>query len=202
MACHLGTGGSSVAAIKNGISIDTSMGYSPLLGLMMSTRSGDIDPMLTIYLMVAYGFRPDALLDYLNKRSGMLGVSGFSSDIRDIVNRFSKKNQNEQPELAFNMFIHRLKKYIGSYIIVLGGIDILLFTDDIGIGNSLVREKVCKDMEWSGLSFDEELNKNAIPDKISVLNSKDSRVHILSVPNQEEMVIVWEGITLLKEGKA
>ena len=166
VACHLGTGGSSVAAISRGRSVDNSMGYSPLPGLMMSTRCGDIDPMLAIYLMVTYGYRPDYLMDMLNKESGLLGISGFSSDIRDIIHRVSK--EEKQDKLALDMYIHRLKKYIGSYITILGGIDALAFTDDIGLRNPLIREKVCEDMEWCGIELDKRSNRKAVGNTISI----------------------------------
>ena len=195
VACHLGTGGSSVAAIDGGISIDNSMGYSPLPGLMMSTRCGDIDPMLTIYLMVTYGYRPDYLMDMLNKESGLLGISGFSSDIRDIIHRISK--EKEQAGLALDMYIHRLKKYIGSYITILGGIDALAFTDDIGLRNPLIREKVCENMEWCGIELDKRLNRKAVGNTISVLNTRKSKVKIISLPAEEELAICLEGLKLL-----
>ncbi len=194
VACHLGTGGSSVAAVRDGQSIDTSMGYTALPGLMMSTRSGDIDPMLTIYLMTLYGYRPDNLINILNKKSGLLGISGFSSDIRDIIHAISK---NKQAELAFNMYIHALKKYIGSYIVVLEGIDVLIFTDDIGIHNWLVREKACENMEWCGIILDKELNRQAVGDKTSLLSAKNSTVRVLAIPTEEELAICSEGIKLI-----
>ena len=196
VACHLGTGGSSVAAIDGGISLDNSMGYSPLPGLMMSTRCGDIDPMLAIYLMATYGYRPDYLMDMLNKESGLLGISGFSSDIRDIIHRISK--EGEQGKLALDMYIHRLKKYIGSYITILGGIDALVFTDDIGLRNPLIREKVCERMEWCGIGLDKRLNRKAVGNIISVLNTKKSKVKIISLPAEEEFVICLEGLKLLE----
>jgi len=140
-----------------------------------------------------YGYRPDSLIDVLNKKSGLLGISGFSSDIRDIIQEISK---NKQAELAFNMFIHALKKYIGSYVVALEGIDTLIFTDDIGIHNWFVREKVCENMEWCGVKLDKELNKQAVDDKISLLNDKNSKVRILVVPNEEELAICLEGIKL------
>jgi len=196
VACHLGTGGSSVAVIKNGQSIDTSMGYTALPGLMMSTRSGDIDPMLTIYLMTLYGYRPDNLINILNKKSGLLGISGFSSDIRDIIQSISK---DKQAELAFNMYIHSLKKYIGSYIAVSEGIDTLIFTDDIGMHNWLVREKACENMEWCGIILDKKLNKKAVGDKTSLINNNNSTVRILVIPNEEELAICSEGIKLIGE---
>ncbi|MGD0338959.1 MAG: acetate/propionate family kinase [Bacteroidota bacterium] len=196
VACHLGTGGSSVAAIKEGHSIDTSMGYTPLPGLMMSTRSGDVDPMLALYLMATYGYRAEELNDILNRKSGFLGISSFSSDIRDIIKRIDEKSEN-QSELALKMYVHRLKKYIGSYIAALGGIDVLAFTDDIGVNSWQVRERVCRDMEWCGIELDETANRKAAKDKISVLNSKKRQVKILTVPTEEELVICWEGINLI-----
>jgi acetate kinase len=199
VACHLGTGGSSVAAIKNGCSVDTSMGFSPLSGLVMSTRCGDIDPMIIIYMMIFYGYRNDDLLNLLNKKSGLLGVSGFSSDIRDIIAGIPG---GKQAGLAFNMYIQRLKKYIGSYIVAaLGGLDVLIFTDDIGIKSPIVREKVCDDMEWCGITLDKEKNKKYGMEKPGLLNSKKSKVRIIALPTDEEIVIAWEGIKLLREEK-
>jgi acetate kinase len=196
VACHLGTGGSSVAAIRNGHSIDTSMGYTPLPGLVMSTRCGDLDPMLAIYLMAAYGYRSEELIDLFSKKSGLLGISGFSSDITDIITRLSGK-EKEQAVLALNMYIHRLRKYVGSYVIALGGINTLIFTDDVGVRSSEVRAKVCEDMGWCGVELDESLNLQADPHRICLLNSSQSRTRILSIPTNEELVICMEGIKLI-----
>jgi len=201
VACHLGTGGSSVVAIKNGRSVDTSMGYSPLSGLMMSTRCGDIDPMIMTYLMNAYGYRPDELLDILNKKSGILGISGFSSDITDILRRIYGKEDVERASLAFNMYTHRLKKYIGSYIAALGGIDALVFTDDIGIHNWSVREKVCENMKWAGIILDERMNRSISGNKISLISSNKSKVKIVIIPTEEDLAICFEGIKLLRHKK-
>ncbi|MDD5680558.1 MAG: acetate/propionate family kinase [Candidatus Omnitrophica bacterium] len=198
VACHLGTGGSSVAAIKGGHSVDTSMGYSPLSGLMMSTRCGDIDPILMIYLMNIYGYRPDELMDILNKKSGLLGISGFSSDITDIIHKMYKGEGRKRARLAFNMYIHRLKKYIGSYIAVLGGIDALVFTDDIGVHNWMVRKKVCEKMKWAGIIMDNRMNRNISGDKVSCINSAHSKVKIVVIPTEEEFIICLEGIKLLR----
>lgn len=198
IACHLGTGGASIAAIKNGRSIDTSMGYSPLAGLVMSTRCGDIDPMLTIYLMNAYGYRPDDLLDLLTKRSGLLGISGFSSDIRDIEKSIFAKDK-EQAETAFNMYIYRIRKYIGGYAAVLGGTDVLVFTDDIGVYNWQVREKVCENMDWCGISLDSEINRNCNGKQVARLNKQNAPVTILCVPTDEERIICLEGIKLINK---
>lgn len=195
VACHLGTGGSSVSAIKYGKSIDTSMGYTSLTGLVMSTRSGNIDPMLSTYLMSTFGYRPDDLMDTLNKKSGLLGISGFSSDIRDIINTISN---DENAELAFNMYIQRIKKFIGSYVLLLGGIDVLIFTDQIGVQNWLVREKVSDNMEWANIKLNIDLNRNSNCENISLLNADDSKVQVLSIPTDEEHVICQEGIKLLR----
>ena len=195
IVCHLGTGGSSVAAIKGNRSVDTSMGYSPLQGLVMSTRCGDIDPMLAIYLMAVHKYRSDDLMEIFSKKSGILGISGFSSDIRDIIKRISDREE-EQAELALNMYIHRLRKYIGAYVTVLGGIDVLVFTDDIGVHNWLVREKVCGEMEWCGIKLDVTVNRQTVTDAITPLQSKDSKVAILSIPTKEELAMCREGVKL------
>ncbi|MFH0919586.1 MAG: acetate/propionate family kinase [Fibrobacterota bacterium] len=197
VACHLGTGGSSVAAVDRGKSIDTSMGYTGLPGLVMSTRTGDIDPMLTIYMMIAFGLRSDEITNLLNTKSGLLGLSGFSSDIRDIIKRIPAREK--QAEIAFNMYVHRLRKYIGSYVALLGGADALLFTDDIGLHNVRVREKACQDMDWCGIRLDPDRNRQATGENISVISSPDSKVTILSMPTEEERVICWDGIRLMKE---
>ena len=173
------------------------MGYSPIAGLVMSTRSGDLDPMLAIYLMGTYDCRPDYLMDVLNKQSGLLGLSGFSSDLTDITRRASETG-DERAELALQMYIQRLKKYIGSYFLVLGGMDVLVFTDDIGVGNPLVRARVCQDMAWCGLSLDEAANRTADPARPCFLEAKDSKVRILAVPTQEELVICLQGLSLLE----
>jgi acetate kinase len=195
VACHLGTGGSSAVAVKSGESVDTSMGYTALSGLVMSTRSGDIDPILTLYLMAVYGYHPDDLMNMLNKKSGLLGISGFSSDIRDIIQRVG---EDPQAKLAFDMYVYRLKKYIGSYVAVLGGLDVLVFTDDIGVHNWLVRERVCAGMDWCGVRLDAEANQRASGDEIARLDAPDSQVRVLIVPTEEELVIGWEGIALMK----
>lgn len=199
IACHLGTGGASVAAIQDGRSIDTSMGYTPLPGLIMSTRCGDIDPMLTIYLMTIYGYGLDQLEQIMNKRSGLLGVSNFSSDIRDLISRFGG-SEGPAARLAFDMYIHRLKKYIGSYAVALRGTDVLVFTDDIGVRNPLVREKVCEGMEWLGIKLDPERNRTADPTAAFDCSAEDSRVDILVILPEEELIICREGLKLMGGG--
>ncbi|HOK57146.1 MAG TPA: acetate/propionate family kinase [bacterium] len=198
VACHLGTGGSSVCAIKNGKSIDTSMGYSPNSGLMMSTRTGDIDPMLLFYIMYLYRINVEELIDLINKKSGILGISGFSSDLRDVINAILKEKK-ENAKLAFEMYTYRLKKYVSSYIFLLKGIDVLIFTDDIGVKNPLVREKICENMDWAGIVIDKEKNKNINEKEINFIHKEESKVKIAVIPTDEEIVIAWEGYKLIKE---
>ena len=197
IACHLGTGGSSVCAIQGGISIDTSMGYSPLAGLMMSTRSGDLDPAV-ILDMLSRGQSAAEISTLLNKNSGLLGISEFSSDIRDLIKAADKEN-NTLARLAIDMYTTRLTKTIGCYLALLGGADALLFTDDIGLQNPLVREKACSGLEWAGVSLDTAANANAPLDRMSEINRADSRVHILVTPTDEELVIARETVRLMQE---
>ena len=200
VACHLGTGGASVAAILGGRSIDTSMGYSPLTGLVMSTRSGDVDPLLTVYLMAAHGYRPDEVMDLLNKKSGLLGISGFSSDIGDIIHHIS--DQEPSSDLAIRMYVHRLKKYVGSYVAALGGLDVLVFTDDIGLRNPVIRQRVCAQMDWAGIVLDQRLNEGAPVDRITNLRSAAGTASILTIPTDEELVIFLEGTKLFAPPEA
>lgn len=199
VACHLGTGGSSVCAIKDGRSLDTSMGYSPLTGLLMSTRCGDVDPLLALHLIVDYDMRPDDVLSLLTDRSGLLGVAGFSSDLRDILDEVSPERR-ERADLAFRMYVHRLRKYIGSYVVALGGIDALVFTDDIGVTNWSAREQACAGMEWCGIKLDLEVNRNSTQKAAAVISSADSAVTVLVVPTEEELVIARECARLIREG--
>lgn len=195
VACHLGTGGSSVAAIRGGQSVDTSMGYSPLPGLMMSTRSGDLDPAIVIDLL-QQGKSTKEISDLLNKKSGLLGVSGFSSDIRDLM-----KSDDPNAHLAVEMYTHRLKKTIGSYITLLGGIDLLLFTDDIGLQNPTVRAMTCDGLEWAGVELDSSANASAPLDQISDVSQTGSAVRILVTPTDEEQVIAEETLRLIEGGQ-
>jgi acetate kinase len=196
VACHLGTGGSSVCAMQNGRSLDTSMGYSPLTGLLMSTRCGDIDPLLSLHLIVDYDMRPDDVLSLLTDRSGLLGVAGFSSDLRDILHDVTPERE-ERADLAFQMYVHRLRKYIGSYAVALGGIDALVFTDDIGVTDWRVREQACENMEWCGLKLDREVNRRTTAKSAALISDADSRVQVLVIPTQEELVIAQEVTRLI-----
>jgi acetate kinase len=195
VACHLGTGGSSVTAILNGRSLDTSMGYSPLAGLMMSTRSGDLDARVVIDLLKS-GNSPATVSDLLNKESGLLGVSGISSDIRDLL-----KTADDRATLAVELYTQRLKKTIAGFIALLGGIDVLLFTDDIGLQNPAIRAMACQGLEWAGVRLDEQANLNAPLDRMSDIGQGDTPVRVLVTPTDEERVIADETLRLLTEAK-
>ncbi|MFH0754085.1 MAG: acetate/propionate family kinase [Candidatus Omnitrophota bacterium] len=200
IVCHLGTGGASVMASSGGISVDTSMGFSPNSGLIMSTRSGDIDPALLLYLVRHNGLTPRTLEGLLNGQSGLRGISGFSSDITDIMANVDDPQYGERARLALEMYIHRLKSYIGSYIMALKGcVDVLVFTDDIGVGNPLIRQRVCASLGWAGISIDQGKNNKAPKDKESFLQSSTSRSFIVSIPTEEELMICLEGGRILGE---
>ncbi len=197
VACHLGTGGSSVAAIKDGRSVDTSMGYSPLPGLIMSTRCGDIDPILIFHLLEQHGYTAAEVNRILNHESGLLGVSGLSSDMRDLL-RAIETDHHPQAQLAFNMYVHRLKQYIGSMAAVLGGLNTLIFTDDVGLRCPAVRAAACAEMQWGGISLDPDRNRQATGEAIARIGPDGAQVEVLVIPNDEEMVIVQEGLKLFQ----
>lgn len=184
ISLHLGNGASS-AAIKGGKSIDTSMGLTPLAGLVMGTRSGDIDPSVLDYICEKTGHDIKWVSNYLNKNCGLKGLCG-SGDLRDVEDMI--KQGDERAKLAFDIMIYRLKKYIGAYYAVLGKIDAIIFTGGIGENSSLVRSSVCKDMDHLGISIDEEVNEKRV-DGIVQLNKKDMALKILKVPTDEELEI-------------
>ncbi len=194
--CHLGNG-SSISAVKDGKCQDTSMGFTPLEGLVMGTRSGDIDPAAVDYLRVKLGLKPEEVVNYLNKKCGILGVSGLSSDLRDLT--AAAKDGNEKARLALEMLAYRVKKYVGSYIAVLGGADAIVFTGGIGEHSPLIRGLVMEGMEYCGAKFDAEKNK-AYAGGIGYLNTDDSKVKIIVLPTNEELSIARETKTLT-EGK-
>ena len=185
ITCHLGNG-CSLAAIKNGKSIDTTMGFTPLEGLMMGSRSGSIDPGILIYLMREYNFNPDQLDKMLNKESGLKGVSGLSADMRAIL----AAGDNTQANLAFEMYIYRLRSLIGSMLASLGGLDVLIFTAGVGENAVLVREKACEG--WDFLQLKLDLEKNQSFPKDTDIATADSAVRILVVQAQEDWAIATE----------
>ena len=197
VVCHLGTGGSEIAAIRGGSSADVSMGYTGLPGIVMSTRSGDVDSLLPIYLMWAYGYSVDDVQSILNNKSGLLGLSGKTSDIRDLLAR--RQVGDEAAGLAVDMYVRGIKKYVGAFIAALEGIDCLVFTDDVGVQCPEIRDLVCTGLEWFGLELDRSLNREPVPGDGGFLEAKRSKVRILALPTDEELVIAEAGVRLLSE---
>jgi acetate kinase len=198
IACHLGTGGSSVAAILGGKSIETSMGYSPLAGLVMSTRCGDLDVSVVLEMIERYGYSAADVTKILNKESGLVGISGLSSDIRELI---QVSENHDRSALAVSIYTLRLKEYIGAYMAVLGGLDVLVFTDDIGVQSWQIRQEACRDMDWSGIQLDDSKNQQAQFDQVQVISSESSRVVVLSIPTDEEQVIAQEGSFILESAR-
>jgi len=184
VTCHMGNG-SSITAVKGGKSVDTSMGFSPLPGVIMGTRSGDVDPLLISYLSEQEGIDNKAMSHILNKESGLLGISGVSSDLRDVEE--AADNGNSRAKLAEEMLYYGVKKYIGSYAAAMGGLDVLVFTAGIGENSARAREGICSGLEFMGVKIDRE--KNKVRAKETVISTEDSRVKVLIVPTDEELVI-------------
>jgi acetate kinase len=193
ISCHLGNG-ASIAAIEGGKSIDTSMGFTPLAGVTMGTRSGNIDPALIPYIMEKTNKTADEVLDVLNKESGMLGVSGFSSDLRDIEDESIKGN--ERAELALQVFANRIHKYIGSYAARMSGVDAIIFTAGIGENSSSIRERVLKGLEFMGVYWDPALNK--IRGEEAFISYPHSPVKVMVIPTDEEVMIARDIVRLTK----
>ncbi len=192
ISIHLGNG-CSMAAIKDGKCIDTSMGFGPLNGLIMGTRSGDIDPSVIFYLINSLGFKIDEVNELLNKKSGMLGLTGYS-DMRDI--RKAINEGKPMATLAYEMYAYRIKKYIGAYVAALNGLDAIIFTAGVGENDQLIRQMVCSEMEYIGIQFDQNKNE-LIESGIRELHIKDSKVKILIIPTNEELEIANQCYHLL-----
>lgn len=188
IVCHLGNG-SSISAVKDGKCMDTSMGFTPLEGLVMGTRSGDIDPAASEFIRAKLGLTPEELVQYLNKKCGMLGVSELSSDMRDLEKGINEGN--EKAKLAVEVAAYRIKKYIGSYAATLNGVDAIVFTGGIGEHSDLMRRLVMEDMEYLGVDFDFEANKKH-EDGVRVISKPDSKVKVLIIPTNEELSIARE----------
>ena len=191
--CHLGNG-ASVSAVKNGKCIDTSMGLTPLEGLVMGTRSGDIDPAVIEFLMDKTGMDIHQATNYLNKKSGVLGISGVGSDFRDLCAAYEAGN--DRARLAIDMFSYRVKKYIGSYAAALGGLDCVVFTGGIGEHTEIVREKVMSGLEFLGIDFDFDKNNHVERGAVTELNKPESKVKVYIIPTNEELVIARETLRL------
>jgi acetate kinase len=195
ITCHLGNG-CSITAVKNGKSIDTSMGFTPLEGLIMGTRSGDLDPAILIYIMSREELTMNEGNTLLNKHSGLLGISGISSDMRDL--ELERKNGNRMASLAIDIFSYRIKKYIGAYFASLGGADTVVFTGGIGENSSLVRKLSLSNLECMGIYFDDEKNESSSND-VRIISKDDSPVTVFVIPTNEELVIAKETAKFLKK---
>ena len=187
ISCHLGNG-ASICAIKDGKSFDTTMGFSPLDGLVMGTRSGSIDPTIPIYLMKNNNLSIEEVDNLLNKKSGVLGISEVSSDFRDIEEEAMKGN--EKASLALDIFHYKIKTQIGSYIAALNGVDIIIFTAGVGENGPETREAILKDMEFFGIVLDKE--KNKVRGKVQEISAENSKVKVFVIPTNEELVIARE----------
>lgn len=188
ITCHLGNG-SSITAVKNGKSIETSMGFTPLEGLMMGTRSGDIDPTIVSYIMKKEKMSGDAVNALLNKKSGVLGLSGVSSDFRDLQK--AAEEGNKRAQLALDVFVHDVKKYIGAYAAVLDGVDGIIFTAGLGENSPLIRSSICNTLGYLGVSLDEEKNENTRGEEVDI-SKWGARCKVLVIPTNEELMIALD----------
>lgn len=194
ITCHIGNGG-SVTAIKGGKVLDTSMGLTPTEGLMMGTRTGDVDPGALVFIMEQEGLDAKGLSQLINKESGVAGFSGISSDMRDLEKAISEGN--ERAKLTLAMYDHRIKKYVGAYLALLNGADAIIFTGGVGENQASTREYVCDHMEYAGIEIDKELN-NSVRAKEVVLSTDRSKVKVLIVPTDEELLIARDTLALVK----
>ncbi|GAA5421710.1 acetate/propionate family kinase [Tetragenococcus halophilus] len=193
ITCHLGNG-ASITAVENGKSVDTSMGFTPLAGVTMGTRSGDIDPAVLQYLMNKLNIGIDEMLNILNKKSGLLGLTDISSDMRDLEDNMD----NEDVKIALDIFADRIRKYIASYVSTMNGVDAIVFTAGIGENDANARANIINGMTWFGCEIDPE--KNNVRGKERVISTDDSKVKVLLVPTDEELVIARDVESLRKNG--
>lgn len=194
VTCHIGNG-ASVSAVKYGECVDTSMGLTPLEGLMMGTRSGDVDPSAVLSIMKKEGLNADEMSDLLNKQSGVLGISGISSDIREVEAGIAAGN--ERAKLAMEMYDYRIKKYIGAYAAVMGGVDIVVFTAGVGEHQWDVRKGATEDLEFMGIKLDQEKNRKNCGEE-EIISTSDSKVKVVVVPTDEELLIASDTLDLIK----
>ena len=193
ITCHIGNGG-SVAAVDKGKCIDTSMGLTPLEGLMMGTRSGDIDGGAISFIQKKQNLDADGISNLLNKKSGLLGITGISSDMREID--AAAKNNDERAVLALDMYFYRIKKYVGAYAAAMGGVDTIVFTAGVGENQANMREEVCRNMEWMGVKLDVEKNAG-IHGEEAIISTPDSKVKVVVVPTDEELMIATDTMELV-----
>lgn len=195
ISCHMGNG-SSITAVEYGKSIDTTMGFTPLDGVLMGTRCGSVDPSAVTYLMDKKGFTPAQMSDYMNKKSGLLGVSGISSDNRDVS--AAAKDGNKRAQLANEMLKYQTKKYVGAFAAVMNGVDAVLFTGGIGENDAAIRAGVCKDMEYLGIKLNEEVNSST-RGTLTRISADDSKVQVWVVPTNEELLIARDTLELISK---
>ena len=195
ITCHLGNG-ASVAAIKGGKSIDTSMGLTPVEGLIMGTRTGDLDLGVLIYIMQKEGIDSHNANTLINKHSGMLGITGISSDMREI--EIESEKGNDRARLGLDMYHYRIRKYIGAYAAAMGGVDVLVFTGGVGENSPESREEICKDFEYLGLEFDRKANYG-VRGKEKVISKAGSKVSVMVMPTNEEFVIASDTEHIVNE---
>ena len=193
ITCHIGNG-ASVAAVKYGKVIDTSMGLTPLAGLMMGSRCGDIDPSAVCYMMEKSGMTPQEMSEYLNKKSGVLGVAGISSDMRD--NENADNEGDKMAHLALAMYNYRIKKYIGTYAAAMNGVDIIVWTAGVGENQEGVRWDSCQGLEYLGVKMDKE--RNHVRSKEQILSADDSKVKVVMIPTDEEIVIARDTLAIVE----
>ena len=190
ICCHIGNG-ASISAIKDGKSIDTTMGLTPTEGLMMGTRSGDVDPGALLFLMEKYNLTPAEMLNIINKKSGVLGITGLSSDMRDVVDAAEEKN-DKRAQLALDMYELRILKYIGAYAAELNGVDIIAFTGGVGENQFQTRKRVCRQLSYLGVKIDEQLNDQLWRGKEGEISLPDSKVKVVVVLTDEEYMIAHD----------
>ena len=192
VTCHVGNGG-SIAAVVDGKCIDTSMGLTRLEGLVMGTRAGDIDGGAVTFIEKKLGLDPDGMSNLLNKKSGVAGLTGGSSDMRDVEN--AAKEGDKRAQLAQDMYFYRIKKYIGAYAAAMGGLDVIVFTAGVGENQIGMRSAVCEGLEFLGVKFDNE--KNKVRGEEAVISADDSRVKVVVIPTDEELMIATDTMNLL-----
>ena len=195
ITCHIGNGG-SITAVKDGKSVDTTMGLTPLEGIMMGTRSGDIDGGAVTFLMEKEGLDSTGMSNLLNKKSGLLGISGVSSDMREVT--ASMEAGNERAALAKKMYAYRIKKYIGAFAAAMGGVDVIIFTGGVGENRHEVREAVCENMEFLGIKLDKEQNAKIMFGKDGIISTPDSKVKVVVLPTDEELMIAQDTMALVR----
>ncbi len=194
ITCHIGNG-ASVTAVKFGKCVDTSMGLTPLAGVMMGSRSGDIDASAVTYIMEKLGLQPQEMAEYLNKESGVLGISGVSSDMREV--EAAAAEGNKRARLALEMYTYRIKKYIGAYATAMGGVDIIVWTAGVGENQTDIRENSCKGLEFLGIKIDSEANNTRGEE--AIISAPDSKVTVCVIPTDEELMIAKDTMALLKK---